>query len=163
MAIVTDMKWYLVVFICIPWLLVMLSIFSCACAHFDDLFGKVSISDANFFHWVIFCYYYIVLVFKYILLIILFWDCFPIFSYSVDYLFILLTVLFLLRRSFLVWYSTICWFCFTCFVLLALSKKSSSKEYQWTSHLCFLLGFLWYEVLCLSLNHYESIFASGVR
>ena len=37
------------------------------------------------------------------------------------------------------------------FVILALSKKSLLKEYQWASHLCFLLGFLWYEVFCLSV------------
>ena len=74
-----------------------------------------------------------------------------IFSHYIDRLFILLIVS-ILVQNFLAWCSTICLCLLLLPVLLCHIQKIISKtKCQRAFPVCFLLGVLWFQVLCLSL------------
>ena len=106
-----------------------------------------------FFNWIIWFLLLICMSSLYILDINSLLDMWftNIFSHSIGCLFILLMVP-LLCRSFLVWCSPMCLFLLLLRLLLMSNAKNNFHDQcQRANHLCFLLGVLWFQVLCSSL------------
>ena len=146
-----------------PWWLIMLIIFSCTCwSSVCLLWRNVLFRSSAQIVFLFFCFFvFAIELYEFFV----FFRCMicNYFLHSIGCLFILLIVSFAVHK-FLAWCSPTCWFLpLLLLLLLSDSKNHHQDQCQGAYHAYFLPDVLWFQVLRLSLNHFELIFVYGVR